>query len=89
MPVKMVVYILQSLVKERYYIGCTSNLNRRLEEHNSGKTRSTKAYKPWKIVYIEEIISSADAYKREKEIKSYKGGLKFKELQNTERWQSG
>jgi hypothetical protein len=49
---KMYVYILKSLIKDRFYIGCTANLGNRLKEHNLGKTRSTKTYKPWKIVYF-------------------------------------
>jgi len=81
------VYILKSLIKERYYIGCTVDLDRRLKEHNTGMTRSTKAYKPWEIIHEEYIPSSSEAFKREKEIKSYKGNSKFKQL-ILERWQS-
>jgi putative endonuclease len=83
------VYILKSQVKERYYIGQTANLDKRLKEHNSGKTRSTKSYSPWKVVYVEELETRSEAVKRELEIKSYKSGIKFKNLLNTERWQSG
>ena len=74
------VYIIKSIVKERYYIGQTNDLEKRLKEHNSGKTRSTKAYSPWEIVYCEEYESRSEAVKRELEIKSYKSGIKFKEL---------
>ena len=83
------VYILKSQVKERYYIGQTENLDKRLKEHNSGKTMSTKGYSPWKVVYMEEFETRSEAVKREMEIKSYKSGIKFKNLLNTERWQSG
>ena len=75
-----IVYILKSQIKERYYIGCTSNLKRRILEHNSGKTRSTKAYMPWQLVYEEYFSSEQQAFIREKEIKSYKSGIKFKKL---------
>jgi putative endonuclease len=85
----MYVYILKSIVKNRFYIGCTKDLEKRLKGHNSGNTISTKAYKPWKIVYTEKFKTEEEAYKREKEIKSFKSGLKFKELQKSERWQSG
>ena len=81
------VYVLKSIEKSRYYIGHTSNLERRISDHNKGKTRSTKAYKPWELVYFEEFESRSDAYKREMEIKSYKSGIKFHML--LERWQSG
>ncbi|KAA0242406.1 MAG: GIY-YIG nuclease family protein, partial [Chlorobiota bacterium] len=51
------VYILKSLKVDRYYIGHTKDLERRLTEHNSSKTRSTKAYVPWKIVYCEKFLT--------------------------------
>lgn len=44
------VYIIQSISNENhFYIGCTVDLKRRLNEHNSGKSRATKPYTPWKI----------------------------------------
>lgn len=67
-------YILHSLVKDRYYIGHTSNLEKRLDQHNSGRTRSTSAYKPWKLVCFEKYETKSEAYKREREIKKYKAG---------------
>ena len=81
------VYVLKSIEKSRYYIGHSSNLERRVSEHNAGKTRSTKAYRPWKLVYFEKFESKSEAYKREMEIKSHKSGIKFRML--LERWQSG
>ena len=44
------VYILQSeLDPDRYYTGITDDLDRRLDEHNSGKSIHTNKFKPWKI----------------------------------------
>ena len=83
------VYILYSKTKNRYYVGHTNDLQRRLNEHNSGLTRSTKAHKPWNIVYTEKYALKSEAYQREKEIKSYKSGYKFQELKKSESWQSG
>ncbi len=74
------VYILISKFKNRTYIGCTKNLSRRLSEHNNGKVRSTKAFMPWEIAYFEEIENREEAFRREKEIKSYKGNIKFRNL---------
>jgi putative endonuclease len=46
----MYTYTLKTtLPSEHYYIGSTTNLKRRLEEHNSGKCPHTSKYKPWKI----------------------------------------
>ncbi|MBI1807633.1 MAG: GIY-YIG nuclease family protein [Ignavibacteria bacterium] len=82
-------YILRSRVTQRYYIGHSENVLKRLHEHNSGKVRSTKAYRPWDIVYTEVSETKAEAYKREMEIKSYKGGEAFKKLIFSEGCQSG
>ena len=74
------VYIIQSLVNNRYYIGHTEDVDKRITKHNAGEVKSTKYGKPWKIIYLEEYSSRSDAYQRELEIKSYKGGIKFKKL---------
>ncbi|MBU0711759.1 GIY-YIG nuclease family protein [bacterium] len=52
----MTVYILYSPSKDRYYIGQTADINRRLHEHNSGHTKSTKSSIPWQIVYKKPFI---------------------------------
>ncbi len=48
------VYILQSEKHpERFYTGSTTDLERRLNEHNSGKSIHTNKFMPWKIkIYI-------------------------------------
>jgi putative endonuclease len=44
------VYLLRSVsFPERHYVGCTSNLPRRLEEHNSGQSMHTKKFIPWDL----------------------------------------
>lgn len=73
-------YILWSSKLCKYYIGSTNNLNNRIKEHNSGKSAFTKKGVPWKIIKVEEYKTKKEAYKREMEIKSYKGGIKFKKL---------
>ncbi len=74
------VYILSSLVKNRHYIGHASDLSARLNRHNTGQVKSTKPYMPWEIIYSEEYNSKQDAYMREMQIKSYKGGRALKVL---------
>ena len=86
------VYILKSDNKNyhRYYIGHTNNLQKRLNEHNSKRVRSTKAFVPWKVIYTETFETKSEAFRREQQIKSYKSGDAFKKLiENSERWQSG
>ena len=63
------VYILKSKIKDRYYIGCSNNLERRLREHNKGDTLSIKAFIPYEIIYKETYANQVDAYIREKDIK--------------------
>ena len=77
-----IVYILKSLDFGKYYIGHTKNIENRLTEHNSGNVKSTKAYIPWEIIYKEIYKSKSDAYRRELQIKSYKGGNAFHKLIN-------
>lgn len=84
------VYILKSIIKNRYYIGHTKNIARRFKEHNSKRVRSTKAFVPWKVVYTEAFATKSEAFRREQQIKSYKSGEAFKKLiENPESWQSG
>ena len=74
-----IVYILKNNFSGKHYIGSTNNLERRLAEHNRGQTKSTKNG-CWSVIYKEELSDSKKAEKREREIKSYKGGNAFKKL---------
>ncbi len=65
-------YILYSESKDKYYVGYTSNIETRLEKHNSGNSRSTKNGIPWKIAYYETHENKSDAIKREYGIKRKK-----------------
>jgi putative endonuclease len=64
------IYVLKSVYFNRYYVGFTSDLERRLLEHNRGKTKSTKFYAPWKILFYETMNTRIEARKREKYLKS-------------------
>lgn len=59
------LYILRSTTKNWHYIGTTENLENRLAEHNAGEVRSSKAYRPFKIIHKEPFASRTDARKRE------------------------
>src|ERR1043166_2712215 len=63
------VYVLQSLKNLKTYIGSTSDLRKRLSEHNSGKGTSTKSDKPWQVVYYEAFAEEGPARLREKKLK--------------------
>ena len=66
----MKVYVIRSEKDGRFYVGMTSNLERRILEHNSGKTKSTKGFIPWKLVFFETHPDRLAARKREKYLKS-------------------
>ena len=74
------VYVLQSRKDNGYYIGYTADLEQRLKEHNSRKTRSLRHRLPLDLIYLEEFESKRDAKARECQIKSWKGGESFKRL---------
>lgn len=68
------VYILKSLTKNNWlYKGSTSDLKRRLNEHNSGKNFSTSPYVPFKLIYYEAYILKSDTESREKYLKTSMG----------------
>ena len=66
-------YILQSLKDKTFYIGSTSDLKKRIKQHNNGEVKSTNPYKPFDIIYYEACLNIKDAYKREKYLKSRLG----------------
>ena len=66
------LYILKNATTGRFYIGSTNNLSRRLRQHKSGLTRTTRVLKTDKLVYVEQFNSIIEARIREKKLKSYK-----------------
>ncbi|MFA7159227.1 MAG: GIY-YIG nuclease family protein [Kiritimatiellia bacterium] len=74
------IYIIRSKLTGRYYRGCCEDFEKRLTEHNSGKTRSTKAYHPWVKIYIETFENKTDALKREKYFKTRSGYRCLKQM---------
>ena len=62
------VYILKCLTSNELYIGYTYDLKRRMEEHNSGKSKYTKGRK-WELIYYEAYKAKEDATKREYQLK--------------------
>jgi putative endonuclease len=67
------VYVLQSTVADRRYIGSAADEQIRLEQHNAGLSRSTKAWRPWIIVYREFFETRALAMRRERFLKTGRG----------------
>jgi putative endonuclease len=55
------VYVLQSIASGRLYIGQTNDLARRLREHRSGQTRSTRGRGPWEVIYWRTFPTRSEA----------------------------
>lgn len=70
------VYLLQSQKNNKFYVGYTASLKRRLKQHNAGKVKSTKANIPYKLVYFEGFRSKKDALIREKKLKHHGQGIR-------------
>ena len=64
------VYALKCKFKNYIYVGITQNLEERLQRHNLGRERTTKPYKPFKLIHREVYPSRIEARKREKYLKS-------------------
>ena len=71
--VKYFTYIIKSDHDGGYYFGSTSNLESRIKIHNSGKVRSTKGRRPWRLHYHEAYDTRSEAVKREYFFKSISG----------------
>jgi putative endonuclease len=63
------VYVLKSQIDGTTYIGCTEFLEKRIKEHNQGKTKSIKHKIPLDLVYYEAYLTKEQARKREIELK--------------------
>ena len=59
------LYILKSLKDSGYYIGITDKIEKRLKEHNSGKTKSIKSRIPFILIYTEAYLNKTEARKKE------------------------
>lgn len=74
------VYVLQSLKDKKFYIGFSHDLRKRLKDHNSGGTKSTKTRRPFKLLYYEAHLSEKDARRRERYFKTEKGKNSLRQM---------
>ena len=74
------VYAIESEIDFRIYVGLSKNPDVRIKEHNAGKTKSTKGYRPWKLVYKQECQSRKEARELEKYYKTGSGKEKLKDI---------
>jgi putative endonuclease len=67
------VYVLLSAKNGQFYTGCTSDLKKRLSEHENGKSEYTRNRGPYNLIYYEACLDKKDAYAREKYLKTGMG----------------
>jgi len=67
------VYILESSKDKSKYIGTTSDLKARLQEHNNLETKSNKSKAPFRIAWYCAFADKSYAYQFEKYLKSSSG----------------
>ncbi len=63
-------YVIENSKGNRWYAGSTSNLRKRLMQHNSKQSTWTKTGVPWALIYYEACLDEEDAKSREKYLKS-------------------
>jgi putative endonuclease len=75
-------YVLYSKTLSKRYVGSTGSIEKRLKEHNAGKSRFTKGGIPWYLIYKESFVTLSDARKRESFLKSGQGRKFLDEILN-------
>ncbi len=63
------VYILKSINKKWYYVGSTNRIEIRIKEHNKGYVKSSRLYRPLKLVFSKKFNSEKEARDYERKIK--------------------
>jgi putative endonuclease len=66
-------YIIFSEKTNRFYTGSTSDLQKRLSEHNSGLNQSTKNGMPWKLIFYAGLLTEKKAIQFEQYLKTGSG----------------
>jgi putative endonuclease len=74
------VYVIRSLTRNYIYVGLSNDYERRIREHNNGYERTTKPYRPFELILIEEFSTRPEARQREKYLKSGVGKAYLKGL---------
>ena len=74
------VYLIQSKKTKDLYIGYTSDLKKRIKEHNFGENFSTKSKVPRELIHYEAYKNIKDTMRREKYLKTNQGSRLFKRM---------
>jgi putative endonuclease len=72
-------YVLLSEKDGEFYIGSTGDFGERFQQHNKGRVRSTAHRRPLSLAYYEGCLSADDAARRERYLKTGRGGRYLKQ----------
>ncbi len=64
------VYVIKSDKYGRFYKGMTTNTSKRLIQHNKGQNKSTKGFRPWRLIFKKQFETRIEARNFEKYLKS-------------------
>ena len=74
------VYVLRSIKDGQFYIGSTSDVQRRLQQHQRGENVSTAKRLPVELLYFEAHRSKEDTLRKEKYFKTTKGKVTLRQV---------
>ena len=74
------VYILLNETNFKTYTGVADDVNKRLAEHNAGRVKSSRPYRPYKIIHAEPFKTLKEARRKERFYKSTTGRRRLEEM---------
>ena len=77
------VYAISSLEHNYIYVGLTQDIDLRIKRHNDGRERTTKFYRPFKLIYSDVCDSRPKARIKEKYWKSGVGKEKLRRVRDS------
>ena len=81
------VYVIQNR-EEKFYIGLSDDVGRRITQHNVGDSRWTRGKGPWTLLWQSSEMNLADARRLEVLLKRQKGGDGFYRMTGLSRFGS-
>ncbi len=63
------VYILESEPSGKWYYGFTEDLDQRIKDHQSNRSKYTRFKGPWKLIFKREFLDKTEALRFEKQLK--------------------
>jgi putative endonuclease len=80
MDIKQGVYILENQKNFKFYIGSTSNLDRRLNEHDQGLVKATRNIRLLELVFFQKFNEIKKARQIEYKLKKFKNRKIIEEI---------